>query len=380
MTIAPGWVEIDADAIAANLSTVRAEIGSAAKLCAVVKADAYGHGIDLTLPALMAQNVSIAGITSNIEARQLRDLGFAGRILRLRAALADEIADGLDDGIEEWIGGADHARIVDHVARRFGRTISAHVSINSTGLSRDGIEASSSCSIDSIRALEALRIVGIASHFPQEDAADIEEGAAVFGRESSAVAHALESSADGTVQRHCASSHAALSVPSSRFDMVRIGAALYGDTSVLGAALVPVMRVLTRIAAVNDYAAGATVGYDRTHRLAHASRLAVLPVGYADGYRRAFSVGSGADVLIGGRRAPIVDLLAMNTCIVDVTGIPSAAIGDEVVLYGRQGSQSITSAEVQRVSGQIAADSYAAWGRLLPRVSRGLAVRSASVG
>lgn len=375
MSPAPAWVEVDVDTITANLRAVRAQVGPAVELCAVLKADAYGHGIDLTLPALMAQGVGTIGITANVEARQARELGFTGRILRLRAGLDDEIADAADDDIEEWLGGPGHARIVDRVAGRLGRTISVHVSINSTGLSRDGIQARESHPIDPFVEFSRLRPIGVASHFPREDAKDVDEGARVFDRESAALARALASRMGAAVKRHCASTHAALTVPASRFDMVRIGAALYGDTPVLGDALAPAMRVVARIAAVNDYPSGSTVGYERTHRLTGESRLAVIPIGYADGYRRAFSGGSGAEVLIAGRRAPIIDLLAMNTCIVDITAIPSASIGDEVVMYGRQGSDTITSAEIEKVSGQIAADSYSAWGRLLPR----LAVSSGAV-
>ena len=164
---------------------------------------------------------------------------------------------------------------------------------------------------------------------------------------------------------HCATTFAALAVPDSHFDMVRIGAALYGDSALLGGRLRPAMRVVTRVAALNDYPAGSTAGYGRAHRVRADARLAVVPLGYADGYHRV--LGRRAEVLIRGRRARVVDRLAMNTFLVDVSAVAGAAIGDEVVVYGAQGDDAITSGEIERVTGEIAADLYTAWGRLLPR-------------
>jgi alanine racemase len=125
------------------------------------------------------------------------------------------------------------------------------------------------------------------------------------------------------------------------------------------------MRVVTRVAALNDYPAGSTAGYGRAHRVRADARLAVVPLGYADGYHRV--LGRRAEVLIRGRRARVVDRLAMNTFLVDVSAVAGAAIGDEVVVYGAQGDDAITSGEIERVTGEIAADLYTAWGRLLPR-------------
>jgi alanine racemase len=370
MTATPSWIEIDRSAIAHNLQAVRSELGPRLPMCAVVKADAYGHGLDLVLPVLLSFGVTIIGVTSNDEAATARELGFRGRILRLRTALREEIEDGGRHDIEEWVGGAPHAAVVAAAARTLGRPIRVHVSLNSTGLSRDGIDGSGSDAADSLlRRIGAdphLTVVGVCSHFPCEDAADVAHGAATFATESRGAALALGGGASSAIQRHCATSFAALTVPSSRFDLVRIGAALYGDTTAPGADLRPAMRLVSRIAAINAYPAGSTVGYNRAHTLPQPSQLAVVPIGYADGYSRV--LGGRAHVLIHGTPAPVVDLLAMNTLIVDVTRVPAAAIGDEVVLYGRQGDASITSSDLERMSGQIAANLYTAWGRLHRRV------------
>lgn len=371
MSASPGWLEIDTAAIADNLGIVRGQLRGSTELCAVVKADAYGHGIDLVLPAILDDRLTCIAVTANAEAHAARAMGYAGRIMRLRGALEDEIDDGMSAGIEEWVGGLRHARVVDRVARARGRRIRTHVSINSTGLSRDGIDWGSgraSAELAAIAGLRGLRTVGVCSHFPSDDPADVAAGVVAFAQQSSLAATALAGPDGAVLQRHCATTHVSMTDRRSHFDLVRIGAALYGDTDLLEGALRPAMRLLSRIAAINTYPAGNTAGYDRAHRLTRSSILAVVPLGYADGYHR--SLGGRAEVLVGGRRAPVVDRLAMNTMLIDVTHVPGVELGDEVVLYGGQGMDRITSADIERASGQIAADLYAAWGRLVPRVVR----------
>ncbi|MEV4687445.1 alanine racemase [Microbacterium sp. LWH3-1.2] len=368
MSTTPAWVEIDAGAIAHNLDLVRGELGTTTRLCGVVKADAYGHGISVVLPILMAAGVDVIGITSNTEAEEARRRGFSGRILRLRAALREEVEDGGRFDIEEWVGGDDHARVLTAAARSLGRPVRTHLSLNSTGLSRDGVDWNDPRSQPYLRRIAASReltVVGICSHFPCEDADDVIAGAHAF-RNQAGAAERLLGAPRGLLEKHCATSYAALSVPESRMDMVRIGAALYGDTSAAVPGLRPAMRLVSRVAAINPYPAGSTIGYDRAGRLDGPGRLAVVPVGYADGYPRV--LGGSASVLVRGTFARVVDRLAMNSLIVDVTHVPSAGVGDEVVLYGRQGSAQILSADIERASGTIAAAAYTAWGRLNPRV------------
>jgi alanine racemase len=368
MTTSPSWVEIDVAAIAHNLDVVRAGLGGTARLCGVVKADAYGHGITAVLPVVTAGGVDAVGVTSNEEAAAARELGFPGRILRLRPALRDEILEGVAFGIEEWVGGGEHARVVIAAARSLGRPVRVHLSLNSTGLSRDGMPWGDPRSVRDARELvsgDGLRLVGVCTHFPCEDADDVRAGTRAFEVEADEAERAVGLPARA-LERHCATSYAALTVPASRMDLVRIGAALYGDTSADVPGLRSAMRLVARIAAVNEYPAGGTVGYERTRRLDRPSRLAVVPIGYADGYQRLLS--GRAEVLIGGSSAPVIDLLAMNSLIVDVTDLPAARIGDEVVLYGRQGAAEIRAADLERASGTIAAGLYAAWGRLHPRV------------
>lgn len=173
MTRGPGWIEVDVDAIAHNVAAVRRELG-ATPLCGVVKADAYGHGVDLVLPVLMAAGVDVIGVTANEEAHSARALGFRGRILRVRPALREEIEDAASADVEEWAGGLAHAREIDAAARAIRRRIGVHVSINATGLSRDGVDlrgANGSEEVNAIGALPGVRPVGICAHFPARTSA-----------------------------------------------------------------------------------------------------------------------------------------------------------------------------------------------------------------
>ncbi len=371
-------MEIDRRAIAHNVRTIRAALGSQVGFCAVVKADAYGHGIDIVAPLLASSQVEMIGVASNEDAAAVRTSGFTGRLMRVRPAGRDEVDDGIRFDIEEWIGGVEHAGIVSAVAAARGARIRAHVSLNSTGLGRDGLEVGDPQGLRVARGVLAdplLDVAGVCSHFPCEDEADVVEGSARFDAQSLTLLDGAD--AEG-VARHCATTFAALHVPESRFDLVRIGAGLYGDTDALGGALRPAMRVLSRIAAINSYPGGSTVGYDRWHRLDADARLALIPLGYADGFHRSLS-GTG-EVLIQGRRARIVDRIAMNSFLVDVSHVAEAAPGDEVVLFGAQGDQTITSADVDRAHGSIAADLYVAWGRLLPRRAAGGAGAAGAAG
>ncbi|MBS3179936.1 MULTISPECIES: alanine racemase [unclassified Pseudoclavibacter] len=377
MTTEPVWVEVDLDAIEHNLQEIQREFAGRSTLCIVLKADAYGHGIDLLGPVVIAKNIEMLGISSNREAAQLRALGFTGRLLRLRSAQPQEMQAGVHWNIEEWIGGFPHATTASAIATASGRSIPVHLSVNSTGITREGIDVSRPAGLAELRALASLPgldVRGIATHFPLEDQQDIRAGTARFVDEAETATSVLrEQGATSRIDRHCATSYAGLTVPESRLDLVRIGAALYGDTAADPKRFRRAMTVRSRVAAVNGYSAGETVGYERTHVLERDSVLASVPVGYGDGFHR--SLGGRAQVLIRGKRAPVIDLPGMNCLIIDVTEVHGVFPGDDVVLYGRQGGGEVTSHDLELANTQIAADLYTAWGRILPRFAVGSAAR-----
>lgn len=168
---------------------------------------------------------------------------------------------------------------------------------------------------------------------------------------------------------HTANSFATIAVPESHLDMVRPGGLIYGDTIDAKPAYKPIMSFKTKVASVQFYPAGTSVGYDGTHTLMRDSYLANLPFGYSDGYRRAFT--NKGVVLIGGMRAPVLGKTSMNTTMVDVTDIIAKQpvnINDEVVIYGAQGNARISQAEIEDINEALAADLYTIWGNSNPRL------------
>jgi alanine racemase len=377
-----GWIEVDAEAFEANIDAVREWVGKP-RLCAVMKADAYGNGIALLIPSILAKQVTDVGIASNDEARVARQLGYRGRLIRLRTATPDEMEDAFPLGIEELIGNADTAGRLQQLWQKTSpqRRLPVHLALNAGGMSRNGVELSTDYGKADARAmlsLAGLQIAGAMTHYPSEEGDDIlgqlRRYEADLGWLKSA---GLDS---GKLLRHTANSFAALKHPETRLDMVRVGGLLYGDPgSYRTDRFLPTMAIKSRVAAVNHYPAGQTVNYDRTYHLDRESWLANVPLGYSDGWRRGFShanrpefaaeVSRNAQVLIGGRRFPIVGRVTMNTLMVDVTEArDKVSLGDEVVLFGAQGTDRITQAESESNSGAYGPELLAMLGTGLPRV------------
>lgn len=379
-----GWIEVDAAAFETNIDTVRTLIGSAA-LCAVMKADAYGNGIALLIPSIIAKRITDVAITSNDEARVARQLGYRGRLQRIRAATQEEMADGLRWRIEELIGNPDAAAGLAALWRKQGgrQALPVHIALNAGGMSRNGVELSTDYGKADARALLALpglQIRGAMTHYPSEEAADILEQLRHFEADLTWLQTAGLNTT-GLI-RHTANSFAMLQQPQTRLDMVRVGGLIYGDPgSVKTDRFLPTMAIKSRIAAINHYPAGQTVNYDRTYKLERESWLANIPLGYSDGIRRSLSHANqpqfAADsrtrtqVLIGGQRFPVVGRVTMNTLMVDVTEARDRLrLGDEVVLFGPQGADRITQAELEANSSAYGPELLAVLGNSLPRVRK----------
>jgi alanine racemase len=365
---AHAWIEISEPAFEHNLAEMKKLVGPKTQVCAVMKADAYGHGIALLMPAVVRAGIPYVGITSNEEAATARAAGYKGKLMRLRTATAAEIETALPYDIEELLGNLALAKEASAIAHRHHITLRYHLALNSGGMSRNGLELKTDAGkADALALLRLsnLRIVGIMTHFPMEEVADVRTGLAAFNNESAWIIR------EGHLERsklllHTANSYTLLEVPEARLDLVRPGGALYGDTVASHTEYWPVLSFKSRVASVNAYPKGNTVCYNRTFTLTRDSRLANIPVGYSDGYRRVFS--NKAHVLIHGHRCPIVGRVTMNTVMVDVTDFADVQMGDEVVLYGKQGAAEITSTELEEMSGTILVEIYGTWGRVNPRL------------
>lgn len=365
------WLEIDTRAFEHNIATLQKLLDGRSRICAVMKADAYGNGIDLLMPSIIRMQVPCIGIASNEEARIARANGFKGTIARVRAATLDEIRTGRPHDIEELLGDLSQAKAASLLAARAGKPLRFHLALNSAGMNRNGMDMSTPQGRQeaiAITRLPALQLVGIMTHFPEEDADAVRKDLARFNEDVNWLVKEAGLKRD-RITVHTANSFATLAAPEARLDMVRPGGLLYGDTIPEHTEYRKTMSFKTRVASINHYPKGSTVGYDRTFTLQRDSQLANLPLGYSDGYRRVFT--NKGHVLIRGHRVPVVGKVSMNTTMIDVTGFPDIQEGDEVVLFGQQAGGEITQAEIEDINGALLADLYTVWGNSNPRIRKG---------
>ena len=299
----------------------------------------------------------------------MREAGFDGALIRLRAATPQEIAGALPDRVQEQVAcRATAALIRRHLDAGHYRTC-AHLALNCAGMSRDALEISTRAGQDICRAiLDRLgpHIGGICTHFASSDAAALRQSSDLFRRQAAWVIDNSDlSRAEVTV--HAGSTLTLVSDTPVDTDMYRCGAILYGIVKPeLG--FRSTMDLEARVVSLQAYPAGAGVGYDRAHLLHRASRLACLSVGYENGFRR-LAHGASA-VSVRGALAPVLGKVSMNAIVADVTDIPSVRVGDTVRLFGGHDAAPITPPMAEAQFGTIMAELYTDWGRRNTRVHR----------
>ena len=333
------WAEIDLAALRHNVTALRRRSGSA-RLMAVVKADAYGHGLAPIARTLQRCGVDAFAIANLTEALALREvLGPAPLILLLGATFPFEIAALLSHNITPTITTLAEAKLIASATRK---RVDVHVEID-TGMGRVGFwHAEAGPALHQMATLSQLQIAGVYTHFPAADD-NLPETRRQLERFLS-VTH-------GYPLRHAANSAAILNFPEATLDMVRPGLALYGVAP--GTAdFQPVLTFKSLVAHVKTVAAGRTISYGQTFVAPGPMQIATVAAGYADGYSRRLS--NQAAVLIGGQRCRVVGRVTMDQIMVDVTHVPVVECGAEVVFIGRQGSATITATEVAEWQGTIA--------------------------
>lgn len=366
---ANAWVEINVQAFEQNIQTLQKQLQDKSQICAVMKADAYGHGIEILMPSIMKLQVPCVGITSNAEAAAVRQSGYQGRVLRLRAATDLEIQNASSLKIEELFGNYEQAQRMSQWAKQQGLSLAYHLGLNAGGMDRNGLELNSKAGQQqalSMVKLPNLQLVGIMTHYAVEDEKYVRERLAVFNQQTDWLIKKAKLKREALIL-HTANSFATLTVPESHLDMVRAGGVIYGDSIPDRTEYQKLMSFKTQVATVNAYLKGTTVGYDQTYTLKRDSLLANLPLGYSDGYRRAFS--NKAYVLIRGHKVPVVGRTSMNTTMVDVTDFPDIRANDEVVLFGRQGAEQVKQSDLEDYNGALLADVYTMWGNSNPKVA-----------
>lgn len=347
------YMEVDLLAFKRNLEVTK-EIASNAKICAVIKSDAYGAGISNVLPVLIESKIPCVAITSNEEARVVRKGKFKGEILRIRTATMGELQDGLKYNITEVLGNLTQAQQFNAIAKKMGKKFSIHIKLNSGGMDRNGVDLSTKKGKDEavkIATLSNLNVEGLMTHFPYDDVAKVKELIKKFDIDTKYLIKAAKLDRK-KLTLHTAASYASVQVPESRYDMIRPGKLIYGYGG--GDPKLPIEQIMSfksQVAVINEYPKGSSVTYDGTYTLKRDSKLANIPVGYNDGYAKSFS--NQGHVLIRGHKVPLVGRVTKNTFMVDVTDYPDIKAGDDVVIFGKQCGEEITQAEMEKGAGTI---------------------------
>lgn len=347
------WIEVDVSALADNLKVFRELVGPDVILAPVVKSEGYGHGLEIAARAFASAGADWVCVHSGEEAERVLDLQLPVEVLQLGPVDPDHLPRALAAGVHLTISEPAVLDEVLAVARAEDRVARIHVKIE-TGTWRQGVDRVRLGRIlDRISGNDRVDFVGLHSHFANiEDTTRHEFATAQFQAYAELLQQAIEAGCRPRL-RHFASSAAALIFPHTHLDLIRPGIASYGywpsrETLVsarsAGADAIRLRPALTwksRLTEIKPVDAGSFIGYGCTDKVEVDTRLAIVPVGYADGYRRA--MGGRAHVLVRGRRCAVRGRICMNLIMVDVGHVPRAEVGDEVVLLGAQGEEEISA-------------------------------------
>lgn len=372
----PAWVEVDLDAVRANVAYIR-RVVAPATVCAVVKADGYGHGAVQVASAAVEGGASHLGVALAEEGHQLREAGIDVPVLVLSEPTAGAMPLVVADNLTPAIYTEEGLRsLVDAIGGHLSGGLSSfavHIKVD-TGMHRVG--TSPEGAVELARAVAAhrqLRLEGLFTHFAVAD-----EPTSSFTAHQLAVFEDVVARLAGHGIRppllHAANSAGALAHPRSAYQMVRPGIAVYGlapapsmedDPAIR--ALTPALSLRARVSHVKEVAAGEALSYGLRYRLPRSSTVATVPLGYADGVPRRLSE-AGGEVLVGGRRHPLAGTVTMDQVLVDCGRHAEVKAGDEVVFIGRQGDEEITAWEWARRVGTIAYEITCGLSPRLPRI------------
>jgi alanine racemase len=351
--------EISISAVQANLARLRALLPRTTRLCAVVKADCYGHGLKGLLETIAAQ-ADWLGVTTPAEALYLRSLGYRGPALMFFPAcscaanceLRDTLCELVARQVTLTVTSAGEVPAIVDAARAVGAEAQVHVKID-TGMSRSGVPADRAAAlVGQLRRNDRVRLTGLYTHFATADEAD--KG---FAREQLRGFLAAVDACGGRdgLCLHAANSAATIDLPETHLDMVRPGIAIYGyqpsDGMQTRLPLRPAMRLTGTLMQVKEVRAGDHCGYGLTYAFQRAGRVGLVPIGYADGYLRCLS--NAAKVSIRGACAPVRGRISMDQIIVDLADVPEARVGDVVEIVCPDPSAHHSVENLARLAGTI---------------------------
>ena len=357
----PAWTEIDLGRLRRNLQLIRRDLPTKVKLLAVVKDEAYGHGaLDVARIAL-EEGAACLGLSTLEEAMSLRDAGITAPLLLLGERQEAELPWCVAHDLTVCVNEPNTVRKLARVAASAGKRVPVHVKIH-TGMSRYGVRWDEALDlIELILSENSLLLEGAMTHFAQSDETDKTFANLQISRFDQVMAGLAEKGIRVKYQHLC-NSGGFLDLPYAHRDMVRTGILMYGvfPSTVCRRipGIEPVMSVKARIAAIQKLEPGEVVGYGMRYTAASPRRLAVLPIGYGDGFPRVRNQGGA---LIHGKHAPLVGGIAMDALMVDITEIPEAQMWDEAVIMGRQGNEEITVHDVAKLKNSVSYEVLTSW-------------------
>ena len=367
-----GYALIHLDAIENNLNLIRSKIGPDTRVIGVIKADGYGHGA-VMIAGMMERREEIWGyaVATWEEALELRRNDCHKPILILGYVFPDVYAQIIAEEIRMTVFTVEEAAALSEIAHRTGHKAYVHIKVD-TGMSRIGIRPDTG-SVDLVRSIAALpgiAVEGIFTHFACADESDQSRVREQFGRYR-AFLKELEEAGIRIPMKHCANSAAIMLLPEAGMDLVRAGITVYGlqpseEIADACVGLIPALEFKSHVAYVKTVPAGTAVSYGGTYVTGHETRIATIPIGYADGYARGLS--NRGSVLIRGMRHPVIGRICMDQFMVDVSADPAVAIGDEVTLIGADGAERITLEEVGALSGRFHYEFACGISKRIPRI------------
>ncbi len=363
----PVWIEVDLRAIQHNLREVHRFLAPKVQCLAVVKANAYGHGLVPVAKTLEEGGANLLGVATVSEGIHLREAGVGARILVLGSALPEEASRVVQEGLVQAVGDIAVAQALSRAAVRQEKTAWIHLKVD-TGMGRYGVWHEEVLPLARrLAQLPGLKIEGTFTHLSMagQSAEATEEQLDRFRQ----VIQRLTKAKLPTGLKHVANSVGLVKFPASHGDLVRSGLLLYGASPVkdgqMPFRLKPALSLKSRVRFVKTIPAGQTISYGGTFQALRPTRVATIPIGYAHGYQRALS--NRAQLLIRGRRAPVIGRITMEDLMADVTDLSGVAVGDEVVLIGRQGREQVTAEELARAARTIPYEILAGLSPQIPR-------------
>jgi alanine racemase len=370
------WIEIDASRLRSNIDAFRSAVSSGTSIMTVIKANAYGHGLEVVAP-IVAERADWLGVNCIDEALTITRLGIQKPVAILGHTPLDQLEAVASNGYRQVLYRLDVAKVLSEGARKHRTTARIHLKIE-TGTNRQGITLRDLPGfIGELARLPGIEVEGAYTHFANiEDTLDPSFAESQVRKFKEALG-ILERAGIRPSQIHASATAGTLLYPEMAFSMVRVGIGTYGiwpsrETQLAARergkkpSLAPVLTWKTRVAQVKEVQAGDYVGYGLTYRTSRAMKLVVLPIGYYDGYDRKLSNSGRA--LVHGQPASVIGRVAMNMTMLDVTDI-GADLDDEVVLIGRQGNSEI---RVEELAEKIGSIPYEVLARINPLIKRTL--------